>query len=186
LLGLGSKKVTAQEAPKTAKESLQLVQMAAAVAACTAAARKSGQDTGLAAGLGEATHFELAVKTLPPVDERVLAGELRRQIVSAADKTFTKRTVVLSESSILIGTSSDELLYEVPLLEISEVKKKGENQDAAAKTTSPSAGKFHRLESWSSRVASGLVDLVNNEPSHYFIIHTKLDGSESGRCVFLL
>ena len=157
--------------------------MAAAVAAAHAATRKSGHDSGFGAGLGEETTF--AVKTLPPDEERVMAGELSRLIVSAAGKTFKKRFVVLSESSLLIGTSSDELLYQVPLLEISEVKEHGGNREAA-KTSSPFAGRLQRVESWSSRVASGLVDLVNNEPSHYFIIHTKLDGSESGRCVFLL
>jgi len=181
LLTLGPNHATSSlKHPSTAKECLQNVRMAAAVAAAHAAVRKSGM--GINTGLGEATHFELASKTMPPVDERVLAGELSRQIVSVAVEgtSFKKRFVVLSKSSILIGTTSDELLYDLPLLEIQEVKEKLNRR-------SPSAGRFHRTEtqvSWSQRVAPGLVDLVNNEPKHFFVILTKLDGSESGRYVF--
>jgi len=123
----------------------------------------------------------MGVETLPPLVERLRAGELSRHVVGAAGTIIQKRFVVLSKSGVALGmTVGDVLMYEIALLEIIGVQTQGEIADAI----NASRAAFNGRQSWPGQLSSkaSIIEAdSNHEPNHFFIIHTKPDGAESGR-----
>ena len=111
-------------------------------------------------GSEEALHLEQqpSVETLPPVVERVMAGELHRQVVSAAGRTRQSRYVVLSKTSIsLCRTCTSVLLYQIPLNEIISLEVQGGRGVGRSKKISPLVTKpkaFDSNESWMSATSA--------------------------------
>ena len=149
--------------------------------------RPDGMDASKGSQEGLHLDQQPLVETLPPVVERVMAGELSRQVEQPTGKMRQKRHVVLSQTSIsLCRSGTDILLYQIPLDEIVQVQVQGKKGDEQQTTFVPSfktgpkkslsraksTKAFDSGESWISSTATStdLVSYVFGLENHMHIV----------------